>query len=110
MLPLEAERRTFFMQAQFRFYAELNDHLPPEKNGVEILHSFQAGASAKDRIETLGVPHTEVDLILVNGRSVDFSYVMQDGDRVRLHPFAPIPRQARRELEDEASRLATWLR
>jgi hypothetical protein len=33
-----------------------------------------------------------------------------NGDRVTLHPFAPLPRQARRELEDEAKRLAAWLR
>jgi len=34
----------------------------------------------------------------------------QDGDRVRLHPFSPVPRQARRALEGEAARLAVWLR
>jgi hypothetical protein len=34
----------------------------------------------------------------------------QDGDRVVLEPFAPLPRGARRELEDEARRLAVWLR
>ena len=30
--------------------------------------------------------------------------------RVRLDPFAPLPRQARRELEDEAARLEAFLR
>jgi uncharacterized protein with PIN domain len=111
------------MQAQFRFYAELNDHLPPEKNGVEILHSFQGGASAKDRIEALGVPHTEVDLILVNGRSVDFSYVLQDGDRVSVYPvfesidispllrLRPKPlRDPRFVLDTHLGRLAVYLR
>ena len=34
----------------------------------------------------------------------------QEGDRVVLEPFAPLPRSARRELEDEARRLAAWLR
>ena len=46
--------------------------------------------------------------ILVDGFVA--GYWEQDRDRVALHPFAPIPRQARRELEDEASRLAAWLR
>jgi hypothetical protein len=32
-----------------------------------------------------------------------------DRRRVELHLFAPIPRADRRELEDEASRLAAWL-
>ncbi len=30
--------------------------------------------------------------------------------RVRLEPFAPLPRMARRELEEEAARLEAWLR
>jgi hypothetical protein len=33
-----------------------------------------------------------------------------DGERIALEPFAPLPRTARRELEDEAARLAAWLR
>jgi hypothetical protein len=33
-----------------------------------------------------------------------------DGDRIALEPFAPLPRAVRRELEDEAARLAAWLR
>src|SRR2546426_5016662 len=74
------------MQARFRFYAELNDHLPPASDGAEIPHAFQPGASVKDRIEALGVPHTEVDLILVNGRPVDFSYLLADRDRVSVYP------------------------
>jgi uncharacterized protein len=40
----------------------------------------------KDLIEGLGVPHTEVDLILVNGVSVDFTYGIDDGDRVSVYP------------------------
>ena len=111
------------MQARFRFYAELNDHLPPEKNGLEILHAFQPGASVKDRIEALGVPHTEVDLILVNGRSVDFSYLVQDGDHISVYPvfesvdISPLLRLRPRPLRDpkfvldsHLGRLATYLR
>ena len=37
-------------------------------------------------------------------------YWQQDGDRLVLEPFAPLPQAARRELEDEAARLAAWLR
>ena len=33
----------------------------------------------------------------------------QDGNRIRLEPFAPLPRTARRELEDEAADLGAWL-
>lgn len=73
-------------QAHFRFYAELNDFLPPERQQVPFTHSFTGRVSIKDMIEALGAPHTEVDLILVNGESVDFSYLVQDGDRVSVYP------------------------
>jgi Winged helix DNA-binding domain len=33
-----------------------------------------------------------------------------DGARVRVEPFAPLPRSVRRELADEAARLEAWLR
>jgi hypothetical protein len=46
--------------------------------------------------------------ILVDGFVA--GYWEQRGERVRLHPFEPIPRSARRELDDEARRLAAWLR
>ena len=46
--------------------------------------------------------------ILVDGFVA--GYWEQDGDRVAVHFFAAVPRQARREAEDEAQRLAAWLR
>jgi len=72
--------------AYFRFYEELNDFLPAEKRKATFSHQFAASASIKDIIESLGVPHTEIDLILVNGKSIDFSYLLQEGDRVSVYP------------------------
>jgi len=40
----------------------------------------------KDMIESLGVPHTEIDLIVANGQSVDFSYLVHNGDRIAVYP------------------------
>jgi hypothetical protein len=37
-------------------------------------------------IEAVGVPHTEVELILVNGESADFDRLLRDGDRVAVYP------------------------
>lgn len=73
-------------EARFRFYAELNEFLPREKRGSEFTHCFRERASIKDMIESLGIPHSEVDLILVNGKSVDFSFLVQDRDRVSVYP------------------------
>ena len=43
--------------------------------------------SVKDMIESCGVPHTEVELILANGVSVDFGYQVRDGDRIAVYPM-----------------------
>lgn len=72
--------------AIFRFYAELNDFLPPPRRQRDIVYRFQNTPAIKDAIEALGVPHVEVDLIIVNGQSVDFSYRLQGGDRVAVYP------------------------
>ncbi len=74
------------LTATFRFYEELNNFLPEERRKVDFIYSFDRKASIKDCIESMGVPHTEVDLILVNGASVDFSYILSDRDRVSVYP------------------------
>lgn len=70
----------------FRFYEELNDFLPEDRRRVDFRAEFNNKRSIKDIIESFGVPHTEIDLILVNGQSVDFTYIMKDGDRVSVYP------------------------
>jgi uncharacterized protein with PIN domain len=74
-------------QAYFRFYAELNDFLPEGKRYRTFAQPFTDRNSVKDMIESLGVPHTEVDLVLVNGESVDFSRLVEDGDRISVYPM-----------------------
>lgn len=70
----------------FRFYEELNDFLPKHIRKATFEAEFRGKRSIKDMIEALGVPHTEIDLILVNGKSVDFNYILQNGDRVSVYP------------------------
>lgn len=73
-------------KATFRFYEELNDFLPKQRKKADFQADFEEKRSIKDMIEAIGVPHTEIDLILVNGKSVDFGYFLQDGDRVSVYP------------------------
>ena len=73
-------------KATFRFYEELNDFLPKEKRKKRFEHNFIDRASVKDVIESFGVPHTEVDLIIVNGESKNFSYIINDGDDISVYP------------------------
>lgn len=69
-----------------RFYEELNDFLPAAARKKDIDYEFGGRRSVKDLIESFGVPHVEVDLILANGVSVDFSYIVRDGDRISVYP------------------------
>lgn len=69
-----------------RFYEELNDFLPAEQRKVTFTHELNRRTSIKDVIESFGVPHTEVEIILINGESVDFSTIVQDGDRISVYP------------------------
>jgi uncharacterized protein with PIN domain len=72
--------------ATFRFYEELNDFLPKTRRKKTFPYSFWGNPAVKDVIEAIGVPHTEVDLILVNGNSVNFDYHLQADDHVAVFP------------------------
>lgn len=73
-------------KAEFRFYEELNDFLPATKKKTSFFYEFKGNPSVKDAVEAIGVPHIEVDLILVNSKSVAFTYHIQNGDRVSVYP------------------------
>ncbi len=106
-------------RAQFRFYAELNDFLPAAHRGRgtaagepettrPYVYAYRGHPSVKDAIEALGVPHVEVDLILANGRSVDFDYRLRAGDRIAVYPvfesldISPLTRLRERPLRRTA--------
>lgn len=73
-------------QVNLRFYEELNDFLPASQHKKDFSYDFKQSRSIKDLIEAIGVPHTEVDLIIVQGESVDFNYQVQNGDRISVYP------------------------
>jgi hypothetical protein len=109
--------------ANFRFYAELNDLLPPNKRFKDIRQEFKGRQTVKHLIESQGIPHTEVDLIIVNGSSVDFSYIPQERELISVYPvfetlnitalthLRPSPlREPRFILDGHLGRLAAYLR
>ena len=89
-----------------RFYEELNDFLPEALRKRDLAVEIDRSRSVKDAIESLGVPHPEVDLILVDGISVDFGYLLQGGERVAVYPMferldiTPLVRLRPRPLRD----------
>ena len=74
------------LKLYIRFYEELNDFIRPDLRKKNIEKRLQHRTTTKDLIESFGVPHTEVDLILVNGESVNFSHPVNDGDQISVYP------------------------
>lgn len=69
-----------------QFYESLNDFLRPDKRNIEFNYEFKHRRSVKDLIETIGIPHTEIDLIIINNASVNFSYQVTNGEHIHIYP------------------------
>jgi uncharacterized protein with PIN domain len=72
--------------ARFRFFEELNDFLPRARRDREFAAPCARAATTKHMIEALGVPHTEVGRLLVNGEAADFGRRLEEGDTVLVYP------------------------
>lgn len=109
--------------AQIRCYGELNDFLPEGWRGRPMPCSFGVPGSVKDALEARGIPHPEIDLLLVNGEPVGFSHLLADGDRIAAFPrfrrldisavspiHLPLPAEPRFALDGHLARLARYLR
>jgi uncharacterized protein with PIN domain/sulfur carrier protein ThiS len=110
-------------KATFRFYEELNDFLPAHQSKRDLELEFEPPTPVRHLIETLGVPHTEVEVILLNGVSVDLEQRVEEGDRVSVYPMfesldiTPLLRLRKRPLrhprfvvDAHLGRLAHYLR
>lgn len=78
-------------QIRLHFYQSLNDFLAPTISDTEIAYVLDRKASVKDLIESFNVPHTEIELMLVNGIPVDFNYIVQDDDYIQVYPAVENP-------------------
>ncbi|NIP53534.1 MAG: twitching motility protein PilT, partial [Phycisphaerae bacterium] len=72
--------------ATFRYLGGLENLLVRRYRASAGEYRFKGTPGVKDAIETMGIPHTEVDVILVNNRSEDFSYKLQHKDQVAVYP------------------------
>lgn len=108
---------------EFRFYEELNDFLAAPLRKRPFAYGSAENATVKHAIEALGVPHTEVELVLVNGVSVGFEHRLAEHDRVSVYPqfeafditpllrVRPAPLRDTRFIADaHLGRLARYLR
>ncbi len=110
-------------ECTFRFYDGLCDFLARERKGREFGYSFTGTPSVKDTIEATGVPHAEVDLILIDAEPADFCALLEGGERVAVYPaftnldvapehrlIPPPPDVYRFVLDVHLGRLARYLR
>jgi uncharacterized protein with PIN domain len=123
-LRLTARRRIEIVgSASVRFYGSLNDFLPAGRRQSTLVCAFDGSPSVKDLVEALGVPHPEIDVLIVDGQSVDFRYRLGDGDRVAAYPLirafdlgdtvrlhAPAQTEPRFIADVHLGRLAAFLR
>jgi uncharacterized protein with PIN domain len=106
----------------FHFHGALNYFLRPEQRNCPLLCEMAERAAVKHPIESLGIPHPEVEAILVRGQPVDFAHRVSDGDWVEVYPFGeipstnysalrpPVPDPVRFVLDAHLGQLATYLR
>lgn len=96
--------------ATFRCFGNLPELLKRRYRHPSIDYRFKAHPGVKDAIEAMGIPHTEVDVILANGRSVDFKYQLQDLAVIDLYPlFCAVPVEAPLHLSPPPPNPATFV-
>jgi hypothetical protein len=67
---------------RLQFHGDLNVFLAPKSGEAVIERQLTEKTSIKDVIESCGVPHPEVDLILIDEQPVDFDVTVSNDTRV----------------------------
>lgn len=110
-------------RATFHFYGELTFFLHASQRGTPVAYRFEQRNSIKDAVEAIGPPHPEVELLVVNGASVSWDYVIRPGDDIHVYAdlnaagianpvrlFPPYPGRPRFILDTHLGKLASYLR
>jgi sulfur carrier protein ThiS len=75
------------MKAHIRLYDDLNDYLPTVYRGREITFECFQLTTLKEVIESLNVPISNVNLVLVNGESASLKDLLKENDRISVFPY-----------------------
>jgi len=73
-------------KVRLRFHDDLTFFLKSKTGNEVIERNLGEKTSVKDVIESCGVPHPEVDLILVNKEPVDFSHLIAKDADIDFYP------------------------
>jgi len=74
-------------QARFRFHGELAAFLAPFRRERAFAHTCARAATLKHAVESLGIPHTEVGSVTVNGERATLARRVREGDVVEVFPW-----------------------
>ena len=74
------------LSVRLHVHGDLDFFLGPRTRRGQVKRRLSEKTSVKDVIESCGIPHPEVDLILVNGRAVDFAYVVTGAAEIEVYP------------------------
>src|SRR5262245_26599239 len=109
------------LRVQVRLYGDLGRFAPARAELLE--RRLSEPTTTKDLIESVGVPHTEVELLLVDGQPSSLGRLVEDGDRVAVFPHfyalggeapmrlrPPLEPRPRFVLDGHLGRLAGYLR
>lgn len=73
-------------QVELTFVNDLGDFLPRALRKEPVRIENLTRRSIKDLIESLGIPHTELGVVELNGEPADMSCVIDHGCRIKVHP------------------------
>lgn len=99
--------------ARFNIDDKLHWLLTYDKRRDGFDYSFNGPQSIKHLIESIGIPHTEIGEIVINGESVGLGYLVRDGDQIGVTAVLPAGDQItepRFVLDCHLGRLAAYLR
>ena len=77
--------KTKSFRVRLTFLDDLSFFLKGGRRQGNFVRELKERTSVKDLIEACGVPHTEVDRVLVNGKPINFSYVLDENAGVEVH-------------------------
>lgn len=100
------------LRAHFRFDRRLDLFLAREHRDCDFAWACPPQASVKHMVEALGVPHTEVGMVLVNGHPGSLDQPVKAEDSIHVLPAAPVvdAQTLRFAADSHLGRLARLLR
>ncbi|MBW3657721.1 MAG: Mut7-C ubiquitin/RNAse domain-containing protein [Actinobacteria bacterium] len=76
--------------ATVRFYGDLADLARGLDRDATVTVPLGTSRSVKDVLEAVGVPHTEVGLLIVGDGPVGFDHLVSAGERIAAYPPSPM--------------------